>query len=192
MINSNAIAEGLERGDLARLVHNELHIDEFSSKLGDDADIVVVSFKVSSKEPAIDLINFIEKGYDFVIDADMSPGEMDDGDYIVYVELDRKPEVIDQIIQLIEELENLTEIKPEDWRIRYYKSRQEDHFSREVLASMIPTSPKEYERKYGKKEKTGGDKEIDDLKTASGIKVDTKAPKNDMTEWLRNAANIIR
>ena len=33
--------EGLEQGDLKRLVHPELHIDEFKSKLGDDCDVVV-------------------------------------------------------------------------------------------------------------------------------------------------------
>ena len=74
--------EGLEQGDLKRLIHPELHIDEFKSKLGDDADVVVASFKVDNKEPANDLVNFIEKGYDWVLDADVSSGEMDDGSYI--------------------------------------------------------------------------------------------------------------
>ena len=51
--------------------------------MGDDADMVVLSFKVGGKEPAVDLVNFIEKGFDFIIDADTSAGEMEDGDYIV-------------------------------------------------------------------------------------------------------------
>ena len=66
MNHSNKLFEGLEAGDLARLIHPELHVDEFKSKLGDDADVVVVSFKVDSKEPANDLVAFIEKGYDWV------------------------------------------------------------------------------------------------------------------------------
>ena len=189
------VSESLERGDLHRLVHNELHIDEFTSKLGDDSDVVVLSFKVLGKEPANDLINFIEKGYDFVIDADVSSGEMDDGDYIIFVELDRTPKVIDNIVTLLEEMENLTKIKPTDWRVRYYKDRTTEHFDVESLRSMIPLTPEDYERKYGKteeKDDVEDDKDIDKLKTAAGMKVNTKAPKNDMTEWLRNAANIIR
>ena len=34
-------------------------------------------------------------------------------------------------------------------------------------------------------------KEMDKLKTAAGVKVDTKAPKNDFTESLRIAAGIL-
>ena len=58
------ITEGLEANDLKRLVHNELHIDEFKSKMGRDEDVVVISFKVTGREPAEDLVNFIEKGYE--------------------------------------------------------------------------------------------------------------------------------
>ena len=81
----NQLFEGLEKGDLARLIHPELHVDEFQSKLGDDADVIVLSFKVNTKEPAGDLMAFIEKGYDWILDSDVSSGEMDDGSYIVFV-----------------------------------------------------------------------------------------------------------
>ena len=71
----NQLNENLEHNDLKRLVHPELHIDEYKSKMGDDSDVCVVSFKVSGKEPAADLVSFIEKGYEFVLDADVSSGE---------------------------------------------------------------------------------------------------------------------
>ena len=177
------IFEGLEHGDLKRLVHPELHIDEFKSKLGDDCDVVVVSFKLDAKEPAQDLVAFIEKGYPWVIDADVSSGEMDDGSYIVFVELDRKPDVAENIMTLMEDLMNVTEQDIEDWRVRYYKSRKETRLSLESLKDLIPNSPEAYEREYGHEA-------IDQLKTAAGVKVDTKAPKNDFTESLRAAAGI--
>ena len=63
------LVEGLGHGDLRRLVHDELHIDEFKSKLGEDRDVVVVSFKVAGKSPAQDVVDFLEKSYDWVIDA---------------------------------------------------------------------------------------------------------------------------
>lgn len=183
MINYN-LFEGLEAGDLKRLIHPELHIDEFKSKLGDDADVIVLSFKVDSKEPANDLVSFIEKGYEWVIDGDVSSGELDDGSYIVFVEMDRNAKAPKNIMQLMGELMNLTEQDEEDWRVRYYKSSQEKQLSLEALESLIPLTPKAYEKAHGPSE-------IDHLKTAAGMDVDTKAPKNDYTESLRIAAGIL-
>lgn len=177
--------EGLEAGDLGRLVHPELHVDEFKSKLGDDADIVVLSFKVDSKEPANDLVAFIEKGYDWVVDADVSAGEMDDGSYIVFVELDRNKDIAENIMTLMTDLMNLTKQEVDDWRVRYYKSHKEQQLSQESLETLIPNTPEKYEAAYG-------NEVIDKLKTAAGVNVDTKAPKNEFTESLRNLAGIPR
>lgn len=187
-LNNNRLRnlfEGLESGDLARLFHPELHIDEFKSKLGDDQDVVTISFKLGQKEPANDLVAFIEKGYTWVFDADVSSGEMDDGSYIVFVELERDSKVPEHVMDLMTDLMNLTDQNLGDWRVRYFKSRQETKFSLEALEEMIPLSPEEYNRLYG-------DNDLTDLKTSAGIKVDKKAPKNEFTETLRNLAGIIR
>ena len=115
-MNNISIFEGLESGDLQRIIHPELHIDEFKSKLGDDEDVVVVSFKLNSKEPANDLVAFVEKGYEWVLDADVSAGEMEDGSYIVFVEIDRNEECIKNILDLMDDLMNLTKQKLSEWR----------------------------------------------------------------------------
>lgn len=174
----------LEYGDLKRLVHDELHIDEFSSKLGNNEDVVVVSLKVAGKEPGQDICAFIEKGYDWVLDADVSPGEMEDGDYIVFVELPRDNNCADNILELMTDLMNLTEQKLEDYRVKYRRQSIEHPLELETLKRVIPRSVEEYKRMYGKQE-------IDQLKTAAGMDVDTKAPKNDFTESLRVAAGIL-
>ena len=177
--------EGLEQGDLKRLIHPELHVDEFKSKLGDDCDVIVLSFKVDSKDPAADLVSFIEKGYEWILDADVSSGEMDDGSYIVFAELDRDDSAPENIMSLMDDLMNLTDQDIEDWRVRYYKAHKETTLSLEALHNLIPLSPEAYERAYGQED-------IDALKSAAGVDVDTKAPKNDFTETLRNLAGIIR
>lgn len=174
----------LEYGDLKRLVHDELHIDEFSSKLGNNEDVVVVSLKVAGKEPCQDICAFIEKGYDWVLDADVSPGEMEDGDYIVFVELPRDEQCIEHILEFMTDLMNLTEQKIEEYRVRYRHQSVEHPLDLETLKRVVPCNSSEYRRMYGKTE-------IDQLKTAAGVKVDTKAPKNDFTESLRVAAGIL-
>ena len=184
MLNNN-LFEGLEKNDLKRLVHNELHIDEFQSKMGDDADVVVISFKVDSKQPAGDLVSFIEKGYSWVLDSDVSAGEMDDGEYIVFVELDRNESAPEHIVELLTDLTNVTNIELDDWRVRYYKNRTETTANLDDLEAVIPLTAEAYEKIYG-------NTEIDKLKAIAGVKVTTKAPKNDLTEWLRNVAGIRR
>lgn len=178
------LIESLEHGDLKRLVHNELHIDEFKSKMGDDENVVVVSFKISGKEPANDIVSFVEKGYKWVIDADVSSGEMYDGDYIVFVELPRDEHVSKRIMEMMDDLMNLTEQDIEEWRVRYYRSSEEHPLDLDRLKNIIPDTPEKYHQIYGRKS-------LDKLKTAAGVKVTTKAPKNEYTESLRVAAGIL-
>lgn len=184
---SNHLCENLEIGDLNRLIHNELHIDEYKSKMGSDDDTCVLSFKVTGKDPASDLVNFFEKGYDWILDADVSAGEKEDGDYLVFIECQRDPNLPEKIMALISDLLNLTEQQMEDWRFRYYKSTDEYPLTIETLQSTIPLTVEEYRKKY---ENDQDHKDIDKLKSAAGINIDTKAPVNKHTDDLRVAAGI--
>jgi len=193
----NQLNENLEHGDLARLIHPELHIDEYKSKMGDDADVCVISFKVSGKEPASDLVGFVEKGYDFVLDADVSSGEKEGGDYLVFLELERSKELPEQIIKIMEDLMNLTEQKLEDWRVRYYKSQKDHDLTKESLREIVVLSPEEYSAKYDKEDEEVDStepeditKDLDAMKAVAGVPVTTTAPVNDFTENLRVAAGL--
>jgi hypothetical protein len=196
--NSKLLRENLEAGDLKRLVHNELHIDEYKSKMGTDEDVCVISFKVAGKEPGADLVSFIEKGYDFVLDADVSSGEKEGGDYLVFVELQRSEKLPEQIMTIMNDLMNLTEQKIEDWRVRYYKSTNDNELTPDVLADIVPLTSEAYDAKYGKDdneeivdaEPEDITKDLDQMKTTARIPVTTKAPVNDYTESLRVAAGI--
>lgn len=179
------LTEGLEAGDLERLVTPKVSIDEYKSKMGSDEEIVVVSFHVASKEPALDIVNFVEKSYDWVADADVSSGEVFDGSYIVFVEMERDEEVPEHIIEMFEDLGNLTEFKIDDWEVEYHKPNKKLSMDVESLRSAIPLSPEQY-RSQVKSRQT----DIDKLKAAAGVTVDTKAPKNDFTEGLRTLAGI--
>ena len=133
----------LKENDLRDLIENIFEIDSYASKMGNDKDIVVLSFTVEDKEPAEDLVNFVERGYDFVLDADASPGELNDGKYKVFVELERNKRVAEQIQEIMYGVANLTGNK--DFKFRYYKSF--NSLSLDNLNEMIPTSPNDYEIK---------------------------------------------
>ena len=195
--NHRLLRENLEQGDLKRLIHNELHIDQYKSKMGTDEDVCVISFKVAGKEPSADLVGFIEKGYDFVLDADVSSGEKEGGDYLVFVELERSEKLPAQIMEIMDDLMNLTEQKIEDWRVRYYKSATDNELSGESLVDLIPTTPEAYDAKYGKddeelevSEPEDITPELDAMKAVAGVPVTTTAPVNEYTDSLRIAAGL--
>jgi hypothetical protein len=178
------INEGLEANDLKRLVHNELHIDEYKSKMGKDEDIAVISFKVRGREPAEDLVNFVEKGYEWVIDSDLSSGELDDGDFIVFVECDREPDMAENIVAMLNDIMNLTDQDITDWRLLVRSDANEHEVTAENIRNLVPSTSIEYLNRYGRKS-------IDEMRVAAGIDVNTTAPKNDFTQTLRSLAGIL-
>jgi hypothetical protein len=118
-------------------------IDSFKSKIGDDIDVVVLCFEVDDEDPAKDLENFIEMGYDFVLDADVSPGETDDGNYKVFVEIERGRHAAEQVREILDGVEKLSGIN--DFRFRYFKSFKSQDATEENLALAIPTNKEAYE-----------------------------------------------
>ena len=134
--------EALQTGDLRFLVDDIFEVDSYASKMGDDQDIVVLSFTVESLEPAKDLVNFIERGYDFVLDADSTPGEMADTKYKVFVELERNRRVAEQIMEILDGVGKLANI--EGFKFRYYKSFESLPVDETSLKEAIPGTKDEY------------------------------------------------
>jgi hypothetical protein len=135
--------DSLQAGDLRNLVNHIFEIDSYRSKMGDDKDVVVVSFTVESKDPADDLVNFIEKGYQFVLDADVTPGELANGKYKVFVELQRDKHVAENISNMLYGVGKLAGI--EGFKFRYYKSFDSKDAIKETLEEIIPNDPSTYD-----------------------------------------------
>jgi hypothetical protein len=144
--------DSLQAGDLRGLVSHIFEVDNYKSKMGDDKDVVVLSFTVESKNPAEDLVGFIEKGYQFVLDADMTPGELDDGKYRVFVELQRDRHVAEQICDMLYGVKKLTGI--DHFKFRYHKSFNSIDAVQENLAEMIPNDPLTYDQQIQERKKT--------------------------------------
>lgn len=137
--------EGLRSKDLDGLVDPVFTIDQYKSKMGEDKDVVVLGFKVSDKYPAIDLMEFIEKGYSFILDADMSTGEERDGKYQVFVEFERTTKLPNQIKDLLSGVGQLCDCY--DWRFKYHKAISSEPATVQSLNEHIPLTPQEYEEK---------------------------------------------
>ncbi len=142
--------ESLLANDLVNLVNRVFEVDNYKSKMGDDEDVVVLSFTVESRSPAEDLVSFIEKGYTFVLDADMSPGELEDGKYRVFVELQRTSKVSEQITEMLYGLTKLTGI--DDFKFRYHKSFDSLDADEDKLNEVIPTDPLMYKSRMQEQE----------------------------------------
>ena len=181
MQHNNQLHEGLEQGDLARLIDSVYSIDEFKSKMGDDADIIVLAFTAGDKGPAQDLMNFIEKGYDWVLDGDVSSGESNNGEWSVFVELQRTNEAPEQIHQLTSDISNLTD--SDDWRFKYRKDPKTYECTEDSISQIVPLTPESYRQRYEREE-------LDKMMEAARVPMNRVAPKNDFTESLRIAAGI--
>ena len=176
------INESLRRNDLRDLVKKVFEIDSYKSKIGDDNDVVVLSFTVTNEDPARDLENFVEMGYDFVLDADRSPGEIKPNRYLVYVELRRRSTAGSHVETLIDDLGTLTEFEPKDWTMHY--RGEELPFSRDAFDATVPLSPREYRERY--------EKDLNEMRVAAGMPVVTTYDKKDRAlQSIQSAAGII-
>ena len=113
--------------------------------MGSDADIVTLSFSVKEKHAADDLMNFIEKGYPFVLDADATAGEQSDGTYKVFVEIERDRHISDNILEIVDGVGKLADL--DKFKFRYYKNFRSKPVEKAVLDSIIPQDAKAYEQK---------------------------------------------
>lgn len=136
---------GLRSEDLKDLVDRIYEVDSYKSKMGEDKDIVVLSFSCLTEASAKDLMNFIEKGYPFVLDADTTSGEQSDGTYKVFVELEREKRIPEQILEIIDGVQKVAGIP--EMKFRYYKSFKSMPSSMETLGETIPLDKEAYEVK---------------------------------------------
>ena len=175
------LSEALEYKDMEGMIKPTIHVDEFASKMGDDDDVIVVSFFVRSKQAADDLANWFEKGYDWVLDADTSPGEIRPGRYLVYIEMRRRSQAGAKISDALDDLNTLTEFNSAaDWTMHY--EDQEVPFSRETFDRLVPLSPKEYRERR--------EQDLNEMRVAAGVEPKQIYEREQDIRQLQSAAGI--
>jgi len=137
--------EGLKAGDLDGVVSKRFSVDQFKSKMGDDRNIMVLAFTVDGQAPAMDLERFAETGYKEVLDADATPGTLEDGKHRVFVEFARVEKVDRDIRRFLDDLSKLTNI--EQFEFTYHKRSVPFEASAKNLADVLPRTPEAYSQK---------------------------------------------
>ena len=158
---TNILLEGLDYHDMIGQVEPKLSVDEYAAKMGKDSDIVTLTFIVNSKLAGDDLVGWLERGYDFILDASVSDGEIEPGKYLVFAEMNRRTSVPERIINILEDLETLTDIKIKDWII----SIEDDTHDADIdlLKQVIVLSPSEYKKNKENEE------ELNEYRTLSNL-----------------------
>jgi hypothetical protein len=161
---SKILNEGLDYHDLEGIVIPRVTIDEYAAQMGKDSEIVTLAFIVKNKQAGEDLSDWFERGYDFVLDAQVSDGELTSGTYLVFVEMNRRTTVPERIITLLDDLETLTDIPLKDWTVIVDDEEYEP--DAEVLEQVITISPHQY-----REEVEPDEEELNEMRERAGLEV---------------------
>ena len=183
------IYEGLKAGDLDGVVNKRFSIDQYKSKMGDDKNILVLGFTVDGQAPAKDLERFAEIGYKSILDADATPGTLEDGQHRVFIEFARKPEVVSQILSFLEDLKKLTNI--EEFEYTYHKGENPTLVSAGTMGEAVPTTPEAYEQRVNEM-KVSEENTMSVKKTGAGHELKFELHKFGPTDDIMNETKAFR
>jgi len=142
MNKKQVINEGLDFHDMENLVEPVLSVDEYVAKMGKDKDIITLAFEVKAEKAGQDLVDWFERGYDWVLDSSLSEGEVEVGKFLVFVELSRRSSATARIIDLLKDLKTLTNIKLTQWTVRV--DDEEYDADEQILKQVIILNPNLY------------------------------------------------
>jgi hypothetical protein len=132
----------LKEGDLKNVVLKKLSIDEFEPKTGDAKEVLVLGFQVTESNVGEDLYGFLNGAVVEVRDIEVSPNPNDNGYYMVFVEMDRKEGVVEDIKTLIRDTERLAGKLA--WEARTYLNDDYLPLSEDEIYEYIITDPANY------------------------------------------------
>ena len=174
--------EGLDYLDMKDQVGNTMTVDEYSAKMGKDKDIVTLTFTTNSKLAADDLVSWFERGYDFVLDASVSDGELEPGKWLVFVEMDRRSKVPNRIITLLTDLETLTGKKLSSWIVEI--EGDDYQADEEILREKIVLNPNEYKMEKELEE------ELNEFRSLAGLEVKSVYEEDEYIKNLKAMAGM--
>lgn len=182
MTNKKFITEGLDFHAMEGQVIPTISVDEYAAKMGENSDIVTLSFTVKSEAAGNDLVDWFERGYDWVLDAQVSEGELESNRWLVFVEINRRSTVPERIIELLKDLKTLTNLKVTEWTVQV---DDEDYDPDEkILQQVIICNPNRYKME---KEKEG---DLNEMREIAGLDRKKIFVDDEYTKNIKNLAGI--
>lgn len=132
----------LQEGDLKNTVIKNLSIDEYEPKTGDADKVLVLGFNTTEDAPGKDLYHFLNNSVVEIRDVEVSPNPNTDGHYMVFVELDRNENVIENIKSLVLEVERLS--GKLSWTFKTPLDENNLDFNDILLTQFVQSDPDNY------------------------------------------------
>ena len=162
------LSEGLDYHDLEGQLEPVVSVDDYAAHMGEDCDIVTLAFIIRSERAGQDLVDWFERGYDWVLDAQVSEGELRPGRYVIFVEMARRTTVPERIIELLEDMITLTDIPLKDWTVKI--DDEEYPAEEDVLRQVIVLSPHAY-REESEEVDNETEEGLNEVRVAAGLPV---------------------
>lgn len=108
------IFEGMWANDLEDLLQPLVSIDEYESKVDDEA--ISVAFFINDKDAADDLSRFLQKSSVPLLDSDVSAAPDQRGYYLVFCELAQNDRFVENLCSICEEVGQLGGI--DNWQMK--------------------------------------------------------------------------
>ncbi len=133
----------LKNEDLRGTVLPTVSIDEFEPKAGNDMEVIVVAFYIKDQAPAEDLNTFIQRGFIDTLDVEVSPNTDQDGNYLVFVEMNRDDTFPNKFQALLKDIVNVT--GKMDWKVKtYFTDGVEYDYNDPELYKYVIIVPEDY------------------------------------------------
>ena len=179
------ITESLNYLDMEGQVFPIVSVDEYAAKMGTDKDIVTVTFMTKSKLVAEDLVTWFERGYDYILDASISEGELEPNKWLVFVEMERRSWVARRILGLMTELETLTGTPTNEYTINI--DAEDYPLELDIMKQKIILNP----AKYQIEKEDPVEEELNEMRNQAGLDhKETEIPKDEYIKSIQAAAGI--
>ena len=132
----------IQVGDLKDTILKKISIDEYEPKTGEAKDVVVLGFYLNENTPGQDLYNFISNSIYEIRDAEVSPNPNPDNYYMVFVEMDRNENVLENIKSIIKDVENVSGSLP--WEASTHLTTESFPLDSEELEKYVILNPDYY------------------------------------------------
>lgn len=155
------IAEGLDYKDFENQIIPIVTVDEYEAKSGENDEIITFSFIVKGKAVGEDLCDWLIKGYDYISDCEVSEGELMANRFVVFVETNRRSKAPERLLEILEDLETLTDLSLDQWTVKIDNVDYEPKL--ETLKQHIITIPVEYRNQHEDEE------DLNEMRNIAGL-----------------------